>query len=696
MNLEWEIISALRPGIGPTARELAKTLGAERTDINSTLYRLSNEGKTRKNDNHQWYLASNTQANGGDSNGVERGMPQESASTVVKYEPTTEQRPVIVAGAQAQLFVEAGPGTGKSETLVARLAWLLADVGLNASQILVLSFSVAAVRELKARIDRAYKEGKANLAFIDIRTFDSFASRFLRLVIPQDTLCTLNYDQRIQRATQELKANKNALRPLGEFKHVLLDEMQDLVGVRADFANELLRVTQPCGFTLFGDSAQGIYDFTIKNGISRTTSSELLKTIRREFPHLDEQHRFTKNFRVGGNAQLEKIAIHGRSLLLESTDKARVFLEKEFGSLSRQGSTGAPAIDGSLLHSSTCVVCRTNGQVLRLAGELHEKNIPFQIARDRNEFLPSAWLGRLFLGWPGPTVRRTDFTQKVKSTLGLSDVDAQSLWKNLVSSFGPANITHFDFSTLRASISDGNLIPDLPLADQCENAIKLSTIHRSKGREYSNVIVVMNADGESTHSRHGEEQDDNESEPRVLFVALTRAKRTLHRMEAKAKGVWMPDERWIRSFTGDNGFNKLSSVQVGLALDVDNDSFALGETDDVLENQRILLERCCPGKSAELVFTGRDDKGCPIYKILVEKLPVGFMSTNFGWAVWHTLHNLNPNYKPNKFPQRITGIWLKEITTAVGNIGNDKIEHAFKYSGLWLALTLEGLGHCEW
>jgi hypothetical protein len=167
-------------------------------------------------------------------------------------------------------------------------------------------------------------------------------------------------------------------------------------------------------------------------------------------------------------------------------------------------------------------------------------------------------------------------------------------------------------------------------------------------------------------------------------------------MEAKAKGVWMPDERWIRSFTGDNGFNKLSSVQVGLALDVDNDSFALGETDDVLENQRILLERCCPGKSAELVFTGRDDKGCPIYKILVEKLPVGFMSTNFGWAVWHTLHNLNPNYKPNKFPQRITGIWLKEITTAVGNIGNDKIEHAFKYSGLWLALTLEGLGHCEW
>jgi hypothetical protein len=117
-----------------------------------------------------------------------------------------------------------------------------------------------------------------------------------------------------------------------------------------------------------------------------------VQQIRKQFPELNDSHRFTKNFRVAGNAHLEKIAIHGRSLLLESTEKARVFLEKEFGSLSDQGSTGAPRIDGELLHSSTCVVCRTNGQVLRLAGQLHEKNIPFQIARDKNEYLPPPWL----------------------------------------------------------------------------------------------------------------------------------------------------------------------------------------------------------------------------------------------------------------------------------------------------------------
>jgi hypothetical protein len=179
-------------------------------------------------------------------------------------------------------------------------------------------------------------------------------------------------------------------------------------------------------------------------------------------------------------------------------------------------------------------------------------------------------------------------------------------------------------------------------------------------------------------------------------VALTRAKKTLHRMEAKAKGVWMPDERWIRSFPSPTGFKKLSSIQVGLAQDVNNDSFAMGEYDDVSENQRLLVERCCPGVGVELVFVERNDKGCPIYKILVAKLPVGLMSTNFGWAVWHTLHKLNPKFKPNKFPKRIAGIWVKEITTAVGDLGNILIDRTFLTSGLWLTLTLEGLGHCEW
>ena len=256
---------------------------------------------------------------------------------------------------------------------------------------------------------------------------------------------------------------------------------RDLVGIRADFALGLLRVTQPCGFTLFGDSAQGIYDFTIQSGPSRTTSGDLLNSIRKDYPDLDEKHRFTKNFRVGGNSELESIALHGRTLLLESPDKAREFLERQFTELDEQGGTGNPNIQSDLLHAATCVVCRTNGQVLRLAGELHKRGIPFQMARDKSEYLPPAWLARIFLGWTLNTVSRKDFLIKAQSELGVSEDRAMQLWIGMVSSFAPPKTISFNVNDLRAAITDGLVMPEFPIFERNMNVIQLSTIHRSKG-----------------------------------------------------------------------------------------------------------------------------------------------------------------------------------------------------------------------
>ena len=120
----------------------------------------------------------------------------------------------------------------------------------------------------------------------------------------------------------------------------------------------------------------------------------------------------------------------------------------------------------------------------------------------------------------------------------------------------------------------------------------------------------------------------------------------------------------------------------------------MGEPDDVYENQQWLLEKARPGMAVELWLDNLND-GCPGYKIMIDKCAVGRMSSKFGWALWHTLKNLN-GHKPKKFPRRIIGIWVREIITAVGNQGKDGIDRSFQTSGLWLALTLEGLGQCEW
>ena len=530
-----------------------------------------------------------------------------------------EQRTIIEAPASARLSIEAGPGTGKTDSLIARLEYLLVNLGLTPSNVLVLSFSVAAVKELRRRIERSSANSDTSLAFIELRTFDSFASRLLRQFVPQSELQMLSYDERILRATSELQSNQAAVRSLSEIKHVLLDEMQDLVGVRAEYALTLLRTTQP-GFTLFGDSAQGIYDFTMESSPSRTTSTELMQKISAAFPDLNNRHRFTKNFRVGGNPQLETIASQGRTLLLESSEKARAFLERKFAELDGQGSTGSPNIDGALLYASTCVVCRTNGQVLRLAGQLQERGIPFQIARDKNEYLVPAWIGRVFLGWPDPVVRRQGFVTKTQAALGTDTATAQKLWKELIAAFLPPGKSEFNINELRAALTDGVIMPEHPLYDRDNNIIQLSTIHRSKGRDFNNVIVVMPAKDDSSPVR-GEDQPDQAAEPRVLFVALTRAKSSLRRMEAKAKGIWMPDIRWIKSYRHPNGLTALTGLQVGLERDVDFESFARGGLEDVQENQQWLMDIVRPGTKVELWLESIEER-CPMYRIMINRSEV--------------------------------------------------------------------------
>ncbi|WP_226683393.1 ATP-dependent helicase [Sutcliffiella horikoshii] len=70
------------------------------------------------------------------------------------------------------------------------------------------------------------------------------------------------------------------------------------------------------------------------------------------------------------------------------------------------------------------------------------------------------------------------------------------------------------------------------LSKQYSNAIHLSTIHRSKGLEYTNVYVLSAVDGSLPHDfalesyRNGELQA-LEEERRLLYVAMTRAKETL-------------------------------------------------------------------------------------------------------------------------------------------------------------------------
>ncbi|KAL2119702.1 hypothetical protein VTJ04DRAFT_6663 [Mycothermus thermophilus] len=75
------------------------------------------------------------------------------------------------------LAILAGPGSGKTHTLTARVVWLIDHVGLKPEDVLVATFTVKAAREMKERIARTLADGREKKLILG--TFHSIARRYL-------------------------------------------------------------------------------------------------------------------------------------------------------------------------------------------------------------------------------------------------------------------------------------------------------------------------------------------------------------------------------------------------------------------------------------------------------------------------------------------------------------------------------------
>ncbi|MEO6349024.1 MAG: ATP-dependent DNA helicase [Candidatus Limnocylindrales bacterium] len=87
-----------------------------------------------------------------------------------------EQRAAVAHG-DGPLVVIAGPGTGKTEVVTRRVAWLIASKRARPQEILALTFTDAAAEEMQTRVDILVPYGHSNA---DVHTFHAFGDRLLR------------------------------------------------------------------------------------------------------------------------------------------------------------------------------------------------------------------------------------------------------------------------------------------------------------------------------------------------------------------------------------------------------------------------------------------------------------------------------------------------------------------------------------
>ena len=365
----------------------------------------------------------------------------------------SEQQAAVTAS-EPVVAVIAGPGTGKTKTLISRIAYLIEEAGVPPKEITAVTFTNKAAQEMRQRLGAAL--GKRTAQSISIGTFHHLALQVLRrhkeepfcLISPYDAreiasevvqtlqlsisprqllqdiarmknnnllepseaytlyqqklkaLGALDFDDLLLEALASLKAQKDA-----HFTHLLVDEFQDI----DDIQYRLIQTLLQNGKSLFviGDPDQSIYGF-------RGASAQCFERLAADYPQL-RLIRLLKNYRStpqilasalpvisqnpGPDRLLHAQRPDGRDVRLVSAQgelSQAIFVAKEISrmvggmDMLESQNAGADATT-SRTFSDIAILYRTHRQADRLEKCLARDGIPYLVA-GREDFLDDPYL----------------------------------------------------------------------------------------------------------------------------------------------------------------------------------------------------------------------------------------------------------------------------------------------------------------
>ncbi|SFP31168.1 UvrD-helicase domain-containing protein [Tranquillimonas alkanivorans] len=594
-----------------------------------------------------------------------------------------DQLRVIEAEADARLVVEAGPGTGKTAVACARLAYLISDEDVEPSNTWMISFTRTAVAEIRARL-HSYV-GDASFA-IRIATIDSHAWS-IHSGHDANARLTGSYEENIARVIDLLKSDKDVADELSQIEHVVIDEAQDLVGQRADLIEELVkRLPSDCGVTVFADEAQAIYGFSDdsvghRKGGAAKPGKALLERLRAE-SSLGFETLILKEIYRTSSPGLRKIFSDLRKDVLdknrhcdgfhaETAEKIRKFADKK-GLKWTQMKVADFTRDDLLLF-------RTRGEVLMAAQFC---DLPHRLRLSGYGATLPAWLAICF--W--------DFVESYLGEGHFLDLWATRIENKAAPHYGPAEAWQHllrvagrrdgsvDMQKLRRRLGQARPPVELTLPEFGLQGPIVGTIHASKGREASNVVLLL------PNGADFETAEDEAEEARVLFVGATRARTSLIVGEGNAfRASTLASGRVHRSVR--NG--KSTMVEVGRDGDITAPGL-VGRSEfraaDAKAGQSFLA------KAADVITTYKLEADPDLdwrYRIRVgdEGPCVGVMSRNLTFDLWKILENRKQrrSHKPPSYVNHVRGQGSATIVLGPDDSDLETLNEPWATSGFVLA-----------
>ncbi|EWM09771.1 UvrD-helicase domain-containing protein [Kutzneria sp. 744] len=505
----------------------------------------------------------------------EPALPEPVATTLLDgLDPDQRAAAAVASG---PLLIIAGPGTGKTRTLTHRIAHLVTERGVPASQCLAITFTRRAAAELAERLEGLVGPQAHDLT---VATFHSLGVRILREqharvgLTPRFGIADEAVVQELRDEHGEMYKKELRARDLVDFDDLVempvellagdtsliehyrarwpwvsVDEYQDV----DETQYRLLRLLCAAdgNLTAIGDPDQAIYRF-------RGADVGFFLRFQEDFPdatrvQLGRNYRSGKHILAGAvqaitpttlveNRSLEPCGAHTEHALIglhhaideqaEASFVARTIDQLLGGSSFHSLDTGRVAGDGTqgLSFNDFAVLYRTSAQARAVMEALTRAGVPFQKrSHDRLTDRPGVRALARELGLVG---LHGSVVERVRQAAhGLDDEDSFTALELLM----PLALRHGD--DLSGFLSELALGAEVDTWDPRADRVSLLTLHASKGLEFPVVFLVGCEDGLLPMRWPGEtlDQEAVDEERRLFFVGMTRAQQHLYLSHASSR-----------------------------------------------------------------------------------------------------------------------------------------------------------------
>ncbi|MCG2711256.1 MAG: RecQ family ATP-dependent DNA helicase, partial [Candidatus Omnitrophica bacterium] len=490
---------------------------------------------------------------------LEMATTAHSYHSIVENLKDKKQKQIVTAPLTKNMLILAGPGSGKTRTVVHRCAYLLRIKRVKPQSILVCCFNHKAAVELRRRLyDLVGKDSRG----VTIQTYHALALRILGLSVSgmtDENRSNLNFNNMITDVVDVLNGRKVVAgvendeireRLLAGFEYILVDEYQDIDNdqyemISAIAGRKLQDNDKKLSILAVGDDDQGIYGF-------RGANSKFIQQFQQDYQaetfELIENYRSTKHIIDAANTVISnnRDRMKKGNAIKINQSRASIFPGGKFGGQDTISHGGVSVIKvpnilgqasaviselqrlkslGVSNWNDIAVLSRNNEDLWYIRALAEKEGIPVSWPLDRSK-IPSLHRMREITG----VLKNISNSSTLIATadeyikkFGLENKkDNANPWKILLNELMlewreetanepvPAQLcVEFIYDALAQRRRD----------ERFGNGVVLSTVHSAKGHEYNHVLLC--GDWQKNLDNCLEEQR------RVFYVGMTRAVNTL-------------------------------------------------------------------------------------------------------------------------------------------------------------------------